>query len=301
MKNFKDKTAVITGAGSGMGRYLAILLAKDGGDVVVCDVNEDTLNKTLEMLKQYNVSVSSHVLDVAIKEDIEALPGKVIEQHGKVDLVFNNAGVATGGHFQDMDEKYWDWVMGVNFHGVVNSTRAFIPHMIDRPEAAIVNTSSIFGMVAVPGQSAYHATKFAVRGFTESLALEMADTNPNLQIHCVHPGHIGTNIAGTARMDDQVAKKVIEDGKKSIFTWKPPTSLEEMGHEFKQGGMHPSKAAKIILSGVKKNKRRIFIGLDARLLDLSQRLFPKHYHKTWILFVPFLLLFRDKKPLRSLD
>jgi len=301
LKNFKDKTAVITGAGSGMGRYLAILLAKNGADVVVCDVNEDTLNKTLEMLKQYNVSVSSHVLDVAIKEDIEALPGKVIEQHGKVDLVFNNAGVATGGHFQDMDEKYWDWVMGVNFHGVVNSTRAFIPHMIDRPEAAIVNTSSIFGMVAVPGQSAYHATKFAVRGFTESLALEMADTNPNLQIHCVHPGHIGTNIAGTARMDDQVAKKVIEDGKKSIFTWKPPTSLEEMGHEFKQGGMHPSKAAKIILSGVKKNKRRIFIGLDARLLDLSQRLFPKHYHKTWILFVPFLLLFRDKKPLRSLD
>ena len=301
MKNFKDKTAVITGAGSGMGRYLAILLAKDGADVVVCDVNEDTLNKTLEMLKQYNVSVSSHVLDVAIKEDIEALPGKVIEQHGKVDLVFNNAGVATGGHFQDMDEKYWDWVMGVNFHGVVNSTRAFIPHMIDRPEAAIVNTSSIFGMGAVPGQSAYHATKFAVRGFTESLALEMADTNPNLQIHCVHPGHIGTNIAGTARMDDQVAKKVIEDGKKSIFTWKPPTSLEEMGHEFKQGGMHPSKAAKIILSGVKKNKRRIFIGLDARLLDLSQRLFPKHYHKAWILFVPFLLLFRDKKPLRSLD
>ncbi|MDG2297400.1 MAG: SDR family oxidoreductase [Gammaproteobacteria bacterium] len=301
MKNFKDKTAVITGAGSGMGRYLAILLAKDGADVVVCDVNEDTLNKTLKMLKQYNVSVSSHVLDVAIKEDIEALPGKVIEQHGKVDLVFNNAGVTTGGHFQDMDEKYWDWVMGVNFHGVVNSTRAFIPHMIDRPEAAIVNTSSIFGMVAVPGQSAYHATKFAVRGFTESLALEMADTNPNLQIHCVHPGHIGTNIAGTARMDDQVAKKVIEDGKKSIFTWKPPTSLEEMGQEFKQGGMHPSKAAKIILSGVKKNKRRIFIGLDARLLDLSQRLFPKHYHKTWILFVPFLLLFRDKKPLRSLD
>ena len=301
MKNFKDKTAVITGAGTGMGRYLAILLAKDGADVVVCDVNEDTLNKTLEMLQQYNVSVSSHGLDVAIKEDIEALPGKVIEQHGKVDLVFNNAGVATGGHFQDMDEKYWDWVMGVNFHGVVNSTRAFIPHMIDRPEAAIVNTSSIFGMVAVPGQSAYHATKFAVRGFTESLALEMADTNPNLQIHCVHPGHIGTNIAGTARMDDRVAKKVIEDGKKSIFTWKPPTSLEEMGHEFKQGGMHPSKAAKIILSGVKKNKRRIFIGLDARLLDLSQRLFPKHYHKTWILFVPFLLLFRDKKPLRSLD
>jgi short-subunit dehydrogenase len=200
-----------------------------------------------------------------------------------------------------MDEDNWDWVMGINFDGVINSTRAFIPHMIDRPEAAIVNTSSIFGMVAVPGQTVYHATKFAVRGFTESLAMEMADTNPNLQIHCVHPGHIGTNIAADARMDDQDFNEDEEGVSRSIFTRNAPKSQEEMGNMFKEGGMHPSKAAQIILNGVKKNKSRIFIGLDAKLLDLSQRLFPKHYHKSWPFFMPLLMIFRDKKQLKSLD
>ena len=301
MKSFKDKVAVITGAGSGMGRYLAVLLAKDGADVSVCDVNEETLNETVEMLRKYNVSVSSHLLDVSDKEAIEALPGKVIEQHGKVDMVFNNAGVTTGTHFKDMDENNWDWVMGINFDGVINSTRAFIPHMVDSPEAAIVNTSSIFGMVAVPGQTVYHATKFAVRGFTESLAMEMKETNPNLQIHCVHPGHIGTNIAADARFDEENFNQDETQVSNSIFTRNAPKSQKEMGDLFREGGMHPSKAAEIILNGVKKNKTRIFIGLDAKLLDLSQRIFPKHYHKTWALFMPLLMIFRDKKPLKSLD
>ena len=299
MKSFKEKVAVITGAGSGMGRYLAILLARDGADVCVCDVNEKTLNETVTMLRKYNVSVSSHLLDVSDKESIEALPQKVIDQHGKVDLVFNNAGVGSGSYFQDMNEDNWDWVMGINFEGVVNSTRAFIPHMIDNSEAAIVNTSSIFGMVTIPGQSVYHAAKFAVRGFTESLALEMKQTNPNLQIHCVHPGHIGTNIATSARISDEDFDKT--QARMSIFNRNPPKTKQEMGELFKEGGMHPSKAAKIILDGVKKNNSRIFVGLDAKLLDLSQRLFPKHYHKTWILFVPLLTLFRNKKPLQSLD
>ena len=284
-----------------MGRYLAVLLAKDGADVSVCDVNEETLNETVEMLRKYNVSVSSHLLDVSDKDAIEALPGKVIEQHGKVDMVFNNAGVTTGTHFKDMDENNWDWVMGINFDGVINSTRAFIPHMVDSPEAAIVNTSSIFGMVAVPGQTVYHATKFAVRGFTESLAMEMKETNPNLQIHCVHPGHIGTNIAADARFDEENFNQDETQVSNSIFTRNAPKSQKEMGDLFREGGMHPSKAAEIILNGVKKNKTRIFIGLDAKLLDLSQRIFPKHYHKTWALFMPLLMIFRDKKPLKSLD
>jgi NAD(P)-dependent dehydrogenase (short-subunit alcohol dehydrogenase family) len=299
MKTFKNKVAVITGAGSGMGRYLAILLAKDGADVCICDVNEQTLGETLAMLRKFNVSVSSHILDVSDKEAIEALPQKVIDQHGKVDLVFNNAGVTAGSHFQDMKEDNWDWVMGINFNGVINSTRAFIPHLVNNAEAAIVNTSSIFGIVAVPGQTAYHATKFAVRGFTESLALEMKQTNPNLQIHCVHPGHIGTNIAATARMSDEDFKG--NETRSSIFSRNAPKTQQEMGELFKEGGMHPSKAAKIILNGVKKNKTKIFIGLDAKLLDLSQRLFPNHYHKTWIFFMPLLTLFRDKKPLKSIE
>ena len=299
MKTFKNKVAVITGAGSGMGRYLAILLAKDGADVCICDVNEKTLGETSAMLRKFNVSVSSHLLDVSDKESIEALPQKVIDQHGKVDLVFNNAGVTAGAHFKDMDENNWDWVMGINFNGVVNSTRAFIPHMINNSEAAIVNTSSIFGMVAVPGQTVYHATKFAVRGFTESLALEMKQTNPNLQIHCVHPGHIGTNIAATARMSDVDFND--NETRPSIFSKNTPKTQQEMGELFREDGMHPSKAAKIILNGVKKNKSRIFIGLDARLLDLSQRLFPKHYHKTWLFFIPLLTMFRNKKPLKSIE
>ena len=298
MKTFKNKVAVITGAGSGMGRYLAILLAKDGADVCICDVNEKTLSETLAMLRKFNVSVSSHILDVSDKKAIEALPQKVIDQHGKVDLVFNNAGVTAGSHFQDMKEENWDWVMGINFNGVINSTRAFIPHLVNNAEAAIVNTSSIFGIVAVPGQTAYHATKFAVRGFTESLALEMKQTNPNLQIHCVHPGHIGTNIASTARMSDEDFKD--NKTRSSIFSRNAPKTQQEMGELFREGGMHPSKAAKIILDGVKKNKSRIFIGLDARLLDLSQRLFPKHYHKTWLFFIPLLIMFRNKKPLKSI-
>ena len=301
MKTFKEKVAVITGAGSGMGRYLAVLLAKEGADVSVCDVNEETLNETVEMLRKYNVSVSSHLLDVSDKEAIEALPKKVIDQHGKVDMVFNNAGVTTGSHFKDMNEDNWDWVMGINFDGVINSTRAFIPHMVDSPEAAIVNTSSIFGMVAVPGQTVYHATKFAVRGFTESLAMEMKETNPNLQIHCVHPGHIGTNIAADARFDEENFNQDDTQVSNSIFTRNAPKSQKEMGDLFREGGMHPSKAAEIILNGVKKNKTRIFIGLDAKLLDLSQRIFPKHNHKTWALFMPLLMIFRDKKPLKSLD
>lgn len=299
MKTFREKVAVITGAGSGMGRYLAILLAKDGADVCICDINEETLNETLAMLRKYNVSVSSHLLDVSDKESIEALPQKVIAEHGKVDLVFNNAGVGSGSYFQDMNEDNWDWVMGINFEGVVNSTRAFIPHMIDNSEAAIINTSSIFGMVTIPGQSVYHATKFAVRGFTESLALEMKQTNPNLQIHCVHPGHIGTNIATSARISDEDFDKT--QARMSIFNRNPPKTKQEMGELFKEGGMHPSKAAKIILNGVKKNNSRIFVGLDAKLLDLSQRLFPKHYHKTWLLFIPLLTLLRDKKPLKSIN
>lgn len=299
MKDFKDKVAVITGAGSGIGRYLAVLLAKYGAHVAICDINEKTLNETSEMLRKYNVSVSNHLLDVSDSEAIEALPKKVIEAHGKVNLVFNNAGVTAVSEFKDLEKKDWEWVMGINFHGVVNSTRSFIPHLIDQPETAIINTSSIFGMVAVPGQTVYHASKFGVRGFTESLALEMAQSNENLQIHCVYPGHVGTNIAGSARVDKERFEAADQGG--SIFSRKAPSNLKEMGDQFKKGGMHPSKAAQIILNGVKKNKRRIFIGLDSRLLELSQRLFPNKYHYTWPFFMIPLMWLRDKKPLKLLD
>ena len=287
MKNFRGKTAVITGAGSGMGRYLAVLLARAGANVAICDINEETLNGTAAMVRQYNVALSSHVVDMGDMERIEALPDEVVAQHGSVDLVFNNAGVTMGSSFAAMSEEDWDWVMNINLNGVVKASRVFLPLLKDRPEAAIINTSSIFGMIAVAGQSVYHATKFGVRGFTESLAKEFKDTP--VQVHCVHPGHIGTNIVANSRFNEEDDSKFLRQD-----------NVDEMADMFRSGGMHPSRAAQIILDGVTRNKPRIFVGLDAKLMDLAQRITPMHYE--WLLPVinlPLYLL-RNKKPLKDL-
>ncbi len=295
MQSFSGKVAVITGAGSGMGRYLAVLLAKAGANVAICEINPTTLAETEEMVKAYPVKVSSHVLDVADKAAIGGLPAQVIDEHGQVDLVFNNAGVTVDSPFEDMSEQDWDWVININLHGVINSSRAFLPHLKQRPEAALINTSSIFGMITVPNQSVYHTAKFAVRGFTECLAKELKGSN--VQIHSVHPGHIGTNIVTNARMNtkegnvnpmQEMMGKLIGIG----------STQEEMANFFRNNGMHPSRASNIILKGVLKNKSRIFIGADAKLMDLSQRLTPMHYDKLFPLFTLPLMLLRNKKPLR---
>lgn len=287
MKNFAGKTAVITGAGSGMGRYLAVLLAKAGANVAICDINQDTLNATATMVKQYNVGLSTHVVDMGDMDQIEALPEAVIAQHGSVDLLFNNAGVTVGSTFDGMSERDWNWVMNINLNGVVKSSRVFLPYLKDRPEAVLVNTSSIFGMIAVAGQSVYHATKFGVRGFTESLAKEFKGTN--LQVHCVHPGHVGTNILANSRFNTDQPGRFGEDFNK-----------DEMAEMFRTKGMHPSRAASIILNGVRGNKRRIFVGLDAKLMDLAQRLTPMHYEWLLPLINLPLWLLRNKKPLKHM-
>ena len=287
MKDFAGKTAVITGAGSGMGRYLAVLLAKAGANVAICDINQDTLNATATMVKQYNVGLSTHVVDMGDMDQIEALPEAVIVQHGSVDLLFNNAGVTVGSTFDGMSERDWDWVMNINLNGVVKSSRVFLPYLKDRPEAVLVNTSSIFGMIAVAGQSVYHATKFGVRGFTESLAKEFKGTN--LQVHCVHPGHVGTNILANSRFNTDQPGRFGEDFNK-----------DEMAEMFRTKGMHPSRAASIILNGVRGNKRRIFVGLDAKLMDLAQRLTPMHYEWLLPLINLPLWLLRNKKPLKHM-
>ena len=294
MQSFSEKVAVITGAGSGMGRYLAVLLAKAGANVAICEINPTTLAETEEMVKAYPVKVSSHVLDVADKPAIDTLPAQVIELHGHVDMVFNNAGVTVDSSFEDMSETDWDWVMNINLHGIINSTRAFLPHLQKRPEAALINVSSIFGMITVPNQSVYHVAKFAVRGFTECLAKELKNTN--VQVHCVHPGHIGTNIVTNARMnvrEDTVSPMQEMMGKLIGIG----TTQEEMADFFRNNGMHPSRASNIILNGVLKNKKRIFVGADAKMMDLSQRLFPMHYDKIFPLFTMPLTLLRNKKPL----
>ncbi|MEC8643933.1 MAG: SDR family oxidoreductase [Pseudomonadota bacterium] len=278
MKSFLNKTAVITGAGSGMGRYLAVLLAKAGCDVAICDINEDALAGTSKMVNHYNVACSTHTVDIGDKEQIDALYEEVIQRHKTVDLLFNNAGITVLSNFENMPEKDWDRVINVNFHGVVNLTRKFLSHLSERPEAALVNTSSIFGMITVPNQSVYHAAKFAVRGFTESITKEFKGTN--LQIHAVHPGHIGTNILASAKREESAPDlSLVNIVGKNV-------SQEEQGRIFRENGIHPSRAAQIILAGVKAKKSRILVGLDAKVMDLSQRLTPTHYQKLW----PFLLL-----------
>ena len=278
MKSFLNKTAIITGAGSGMGRYLAVLLAKAGCNVAICDINEDALAGTSKMVNHYNVACSTHTVDIGDKEQIDALHEEVIQLHKTVDLLFNNAGITVLSNFENMPEKDWDRVINVNFHGVVNLTRKFLSHLSERPEAALVNTSSIFGMITVPNQSVYHAAKFAVRGFTESITKEFKGTN--LQIHAVHPGHIGTNILASAKREESAPDlSLVNIVGKNL-------SQEEQGKIFRENGMHPSRAAQIILEGVKAKKSRILVGLDAIVMDLSQRLTPTHYQKLW----PFLLL-----------
>ena len=261
-----------------MGRYLAVLLAKAGCNVAICDINEDALAGTSKMVNHYNVACSTHTVDIGDKEQIDALYEEVIQRHKTVDLLFNNAGITVLSNFENMPEKDWDRVINVNFHGVVNLTRKFLSHLSERPEAALVNTSSIFGMITVPNQSVYHAAKFAVRGFTESITKEFKGTN--LQIHAVHPGHIGTNILASAKREESAPDlSLVNIVGKNV-------SQEEQGRIFRENGMHPSRAAQIILEGVKAKKSRILVGLDAKVMDLSQRLTPTHYQKLW----PFLLL-----------
>jgi len=281
LKTFQNKVSVVTGAGSGMGRYLALNLAQEGSDVVICDINQKALNETKDLIKAYNVSCSSLNLDLREKNNIDTLVEETISNHGKVDLVFNNAGVVTASPFLEMKESDWDWCNDLNYNSLVYCSRAFLPHLMKEKESALVNTSSIFGIITTPNNTVYHATKFAVRGFTESLAMELRD-DP-IQINCVYPGHIGTNIVLDARFKKEI---LLTNGEYAKDSNGKPLTVEDVGSTFRETGMNPNKAAKIILKGVKKNKRIIFVGLDAKVMEIAQRLSPSHY----IRIIPILNL-----------
>tara|TARA_B110000240_G_C13483257_1_gene446247 strand:- start:134 stop:1051 length:918 start_codon:yes stop_codon:yes gene_type:complete len=281
LKTFQNKVSVVTGAGSGMGRYLALNLAQEGSDVVICDINQKALNETKDLIKAYNVSCSSLNLDLREKNNIDTLVEETISNHGKVDLLFNNAGVVTASPFLEMKESDWDWCNDLNYNSLVYCSRAFLPHLMKENESALVNTSSIFGIITTPNNTVYHATKFAVRGFTESLAMELRD-DP-IQINCVYPGHIGTNIVLDARFKKEI---LLTNGEYAKDSNGKLLTVEDVGSTFRETGMNPNKAAKIILKGVKKNKRRIFVGLDAKVMEIAQRLSPSHY----IRIIPILNL-----------
>ncbi len=255
MRGIRGSVAVVTGAGSGIGRALAVELASAGAQLALADVNRAGLEETSKMLGQ--AKVKTYVVDVSDVSAVEAFAGQVVKDFGRVSLLVNNAGVALHGTFAEISLADMEWLIKINFWGVVYGCKFFIPILEREPEAHIVNVSSVFGLVGPPGQTAYAASKFAVRGFTEALRSELRGTR--IHVSCVHPGGIRTAIAENARTGASAQpEKAAQD--KERFKRLTPTS--------------PASAARTIMKGILGNKPRILIGADARQIDIMQRLSP---------------------------
>lgn len=269
MKNFNNKVAAITGAASGIGRALALNLAREKCDLALSDVNEVGLQETAEQARALGVKVTTTKVNVADRAAMHAWADQVVKDHGKVNLIFNNAGVALGNTVEDASYEDYEWIMGINLWGVIHGTKAFLPYLKQTGDGHVINVSSIFGLFSQPTQSGYNMTKFAVRGFTESLRQELDLDNCGVSATCVHPGGIKTNIAKNARMDDSVLKLTGGKG-----------STEKMTQQFEQMFVTtPGKAAQVILNAVKRDARRVLIGNDAKATDVMQRLLPQVYQK----------------------
>lgn len=259
MENFDGKVAAITGAGSGIGRALAVELAKRGAHLALSDVDEVGLAETVSMCEGYGVKVTSLRLDVADRDAMFEWADQVADEHGQVNLIFNNAGVALGALVETMTIEDFEWLMSINFWGVVHGTQAFLPHLKASGDGHVVNISSVFGLVSIPTQSAYNAAKFAVRGFTDALRIELEIEDCGVSSTTIHPGGIKTNIARSARIDENTVELSGDVG--------------DAGDMFEKMAMtKPSKAAKQILAAVEKNRRRALIGPDAKVFDLVSRL-----------------------------
>lgn len=267
MKNFKNKVAAITGAGSGIGQQLAILLAKQGCHLSLSDINEKGLQQTVELLKPYStITVTTKKLDVSDREAVKQWAQETVQDHGSVNLIFNNSGVALGSTVEGATYEDLEWIVGINFWGVVYGTKEFLPFIKQTQDGHIINISSLFGLTAQPTQSAYNATKFAVRGFTESLRQELDIEKSGVSSLCVHPGGIRTNIAKSAKMSDSLNSLGMD----------PTKSIQNFDKLLRTP---PEEAARQILQAVLKNKRRLLIGSDAKILDAFQRVFPTGYQR----------------------
>ena len=277
MKNFQGKVAAITGAASGMGRTLALELARRGCHLSLSDVNEQGLAETALLAAKAGLSqgvkVTTAQLDVADREAMFAWADQTARDHGKVNLIFNNAGVALGAFIETVKPEDFEWIMGINFWGVVWGTQAFLPHLKKAGEGHVINTSSLFGLLSVPTQGTYNASKFAVRGFTEALRQELDMANCGVSATCVHPGGIRTNIAKDAKMDESMHKATggkTEEARAKFDKLLNATSAES--------------AARTILAAVEGNKRRVLVGLDAKFLDKLVRVLGSWYQPLITLF-----------------
>ena len=266
MKSFKNKVAAITGAASGMGRTLAVELARRGCHLALSDVNEADLAKTAELAGQHGVRVTIARLDVANREAVYAWADQVVRDHGKVNLIFNNAGVALTILLEHVKISDFEWIMGINFWGVVYGTQAFLPHLKASGDGHIINTSSLFGLMSVPSQGTYNSSKFAVRGYTEALRMELELEDAPVSATCVHPGGIATNIAMAGKVDPIMEKVTgLSEEKQKRRANKAISTTT------------PESAALQILAAVERNDRRVLVGYDAKLLDKLVRLIGASY------------------------
>jgi butyryl-CoA dehydrogenase len=253
MENLNDRVAAITGAGSGIGRALALELARRGAHLAVSDIDEVGLSETVAQCEGFGIKVTAQRLDVSDRGATYAWADQVVEDHGKVNLIFNNAGVALGATVQEMSYDDFEWLMNINFWGVIHGTKAFLPHLLAAGEGHVVNVSS------VPAQSAYNAAKFGVRGFTDALRMELEMAGGGVSCTTIHPGGIKTNIARNARIGARAASLAGDaDQARRDFDKFTVTS--------------PQKAARQILAAVEKDQRRALIGPDAKVIDLISRL-----------------------------
>jgi NADP-dependent 3-hydroxy acid dehydrogenase YdfG len=262
MEGFAGKVAAVTGAGSGIGQALALELARSGASVAISDIDTEGLAQTEEQLKAIGAPVRSDRLDVTEREAFQIYADQINEHFGKVNQIYNNAGIAFIGDVEITEFKDIERVMDVDFWGVVNGTKAFLPHLIASGDGHIVNVSSLFGLMSMPGQAAYNSAKFAVRGFTEALRQELVLNRDPVKVTSVHPGGIKTAIARNGLTADGVDPELTA----KLF-------------DKRLANTTPRRAAEIILEGVRKNKARVLVGPDAVVLDLLVRITGSGYQR----------------------
>ncbi|NVK38314.1 MAG: SDR family oxidoreductase [Gammaproteobacteria bacterium] len=261
MTQLKGQVAVVTGAGSGIGQALAQALANEGCRLAISDINETGLEVTLQRILEANpnAKVVTQKLDVADRESVLQYAKALHDELGEINMVINNAGVALSSGVDEVKREDFEWLVNINFWGVVNGCEAFLPYLKQAKSSHLINISSVFGMIAVPRQSSYNAAKFAVRGYTEALRQEMRLNFPHVEVSCVHPGGIATEIARNARVSENENKEELA------------ASFDKLAHTT------PQKAASIIVAGIKKNKPRIMVGWDAHVIHFLYRLLGIRY------------------------
>lgn len=283
MKEFRDKVAAITGAGSGIGRALALTLAREGARLALADVQAEGLAETARQVGALGAPCTTACVDVADREAMLAWADACAREHGQVHLAINNAGVALAAPAESVHPRDFEWLMGINFWGVVHGSQAFLPHLKASGDGHLVNISSIFGMVAMPTQSAYNAAKFAVRGYTEALRMELQIEGAPVGVTCVHPGGIATNIVRSQRIDPAI------EG----LTGRTQEDFRRMADRSIQT-TSPEAAARRILRGVRRNESRVLVGPDARVLDIMARVLGAGYQ--WLLVRRALRMREQRQP-----